>query len=149
MTEETNQPGQGKTGRALPPAPPAGSKGGMSWPDDRTSGDRPPARNGLTVAAMLLGVLSIVGIVLLKSLILGVIAGLLGLIFGIIGLRQVKRGVADRRGFALTGVVAGALGLVISVVLLVLSYRVYNDCKHKIGHAPSSKELTQCVKHKS
>lgn len=149
MTEETQEPGQGKTGRALPPAPPTRSKGNMSWPDDDKSGERPPARNGLTMAAMLLGLLSIVSILLLKSLILGVIAGLLGLIFGILGLRQVKRGIADRRGFALTGVVAGALGLIISVVLLILSYRVYNDCKHKLGHAPSSKELTRCVKNKS
>jgi predicted PurR-regulated permease PerM len=121
---------------------------GPAWPEDDTA-DRPPPRNGMPLAAMLLGVVSLAGVFLFRSVFISVIAGLLGLVFGILAFRQVKRGIADKRGFAIAGIVLGALGLVVSVVLLVLSYHLYSDCKTKLGHSPSQSELTQCVKNKT
>ncbi len=119
-----------------------------SWPEEQTA-DRPPPRNGQPIGALLLGLVSLAGVFLFRSVFISVIAGLLAVVFGVLALRQVKRGIADKRGFAIGGIVLGGLGLVVSVVLLVLSYHLYNDCKNKIGHAPSQSELTQCVKHKS
>jgi uncharacterized membrane protein len=103
----------------------------------------------MPIAALSLGALSLIAILLLKSLPIAVIMAVLAIVFGILGLRQVKRGVADRKGFALAGLILGGVGLVLSIVLLILSYRVYNDCKDKIGHSPSQKELTKCVNDKN
>jgi hypothetical protein len=119
-----------------------------SWPEEQAA-DRPPPRNGMPIGALLLGVVSLAGVFLFRSVFISVIAGLLGVVFGILALRQVKRGIADRRRFAISGIVLGGLGLVVSVVLLIVSYHLYNDCKDKLGHAPNQKELTQCVNNKS
>jgi hypothetical protein len=119
-----------------------------SWPEEGPGGRVGAARNGMTIAALSLGALSLIAILLLKSLPIAVLMAVLAIVFGIIGLRQVKRGIADRKGFALSGLILGGIGLVLSVVLLILSYRVYNDCKDKIGHSPSQKELTKCVNDK-
>jgi uncharacterized protein DUF4190 len=120
-----------------------------TWPDEAPGGRTGPARNGMPIAALSLGALALIAILLLKSLPIAVIMAVLAIVFGILGLRQVKRGVADRKGFALAGLILGAVGLVLSIVLLILSYRVYNDCKDKIGHSPSQKELTKCVNDKN
>ncbi|WBP84798.1 DUF4190 domain-containing protein [Kitasatospora cathayae] len=75
----------------------------------------PPPRNGLGVAAMVLG---IVGTALSLAVLLfwlSWLPALLALIFGIIGLGHARRGVATNRGMALAGVILGITGLVVSV----------------------------------
>jgi len=130
---------------------PKGSTGDLpTWPDEKKDGPARvgPARNGMPIAALSLGALSLVSILILKSLPIAIVLAVVATVLGILALRQVKKGIADKRGFALAGLILGAVGIVLSVVLLILSYRVYNDCKTKIGHSPSQKELTQCVNDK-
>lgn len=131
-------------------SPKAGTGDMPTWPDETKNGPARvgPARNGMPIAALSLGALSLVSILILKSLPIAIVLAVVAVVLGIVALRQVKKGIADRRGFALAGLILGAVGIVLSVVLLILSYRVYNDCKHKIGHSPSQKELTQCVNDK-
>ena len=120
-----------------------------AWPEEAPgSGRVGAARNGMPIASLTTGALSLIAILLLKSLPIAIVLAVVAVVLGIIGIRQVKKGIADRRGFALAGLILGAVGIILSVVLLILSYRVYNDCKHKIGHSPSQKELTQCVNDK-
>lgn len=120
-----------------------------TWPEETPgSGRVGAARNGMPIASLTTGALSLISILLLKSLPIAIVLAVVAVVVGFIGMRQVKKGIADRRGFALAGMIMGAVGIVLSVVLLILSYRVYNDCKHKIGHSPSQKELTQCVNDK-
>lgn len=117
-----------------------------AWPEDTPgSGRVGTARNGMPIASLTTGALSLIAILLLKSLPIAIVLAVVAVVLGIIGLRQVKKGISDRRGFALAGLILGAVGIILSVVLLILSYRVYNDCKHQIGHSPSQKELTKCV----
>lgn len=117
-----------------------------SWPEEQ-AGDRPPPRNGMAVAALLLGVLSIPGVLLLG--ILDIVPALLGVVLGIMAIRQVRSGIATRRGYAIIGTVTGGLGIVLMAVLLVLNAREISSCKAKIGHTPSRAELTKCVSNKS
>lgn len=75
----------------------------------------PRNRNGLGTAGFVLGLLAA-----LFSLLplIGVIAwpmSILGLIFGIIGISQVRQGRADNKGMAITGTVLSAIGLVICI----------------------------------
>jgi len=75
-------------------------------------------RNGLGVAALVLGVLSLVFMLLFPPG--GVIVGILAVVFGIIGVRRVGRGEATNRGQAVAGAITGGIGLLVSVVLLAI-----------------------------
>ncbi len=123
------------------PVPGPRSQQGQRWADDDT--DRPPPSNRMAVAAIILGAASIpFGL----TGYLGVIAGLFAIVFGIIGLRQAKRGRSTRPRLALAGSVLGIVGLVLSIVVLVVSVHKINDCKKHIGHTPNRQELTQCAR---
>lgn len=114
-----------------------------SWSEEPA--DLPAPRNGVAVAALACGAASIPAVYLLG--VVDVVLGLLGLVLGFLALRQVRRGLASRRGFAIAGMVTGAVGIVLVIVAVIASTHVYNDCKHKIGHAPSTAELKQCTGH--
>ncbi|WP_371523090.1 DUF4190 domain-containing protein [Kitasatospora sp. NBC_01300] len=75
----------------------------------------PQPRNGLGTAAMVLG---IVGGVLSLAVIffwLSWLPALLAVIFGVIGLGYVRKGLATNRAMALAGVILGVSGLLVSV----------------------------------
>ncbi|MFC7218286.1 DUF4190 domain-containing protein [Streptomyces polyrhachis] len=74
----------------------------------------PAPQNGLSTAAMIVG---IVGVVLSLALI-GLPLGILALIFGIVGLRRARRGRSTNRGQALTGVILGPLAILASAGML-------------------------------
>jgi hypothetical protein len=50
----------------------------------------------------------------------GALAGVAGIVLGILGLRRVRRGTADGRAMALIGIVCGGLGIVATVALMTL-----------------------------
>jgi hypothetical protein len=139
----------------LPPAP-GGDEFGTAAPhagDSSASPDDLPRdgllpdglpRNGLPTAAMVLGVVS-VGTLLLVPLV-AAICSVLAIVFGIIGLRQVRTGRSNRRGFALTGLATGIAGLVILVVLVGYAIRRFDACQRHVGHQPNTQELLQCRK---
>ncbi|WP_032798173.1 MULTISPECIES: DUF4190 domain-containing protein, partial [Streptomyces] len=102
------------------PAPPAQPYGG--YPGYGAYGAGPAAwgpapNNGLGTAAMVIGIISVVGFCLYG---LNIILGILALIFGIIGLGRAKRGEATNRGMALAGVILGSVGIVVGAAILGL-----------------------------
>ncbi|MEU1290198.1 hypothetical protein [Kitasatospora sp. NPDC005856] len=127
-------PGQGETpgrGEATAPAgatapapalapagPPAGAPGvpGVPyWPPYPMPMPAPQPRNGLGIAALVLG---IVGVTLGLAVILfwlSWLPALLAVVFGAIGLGYVRKGVATNRAMALAGVILGVAGLLVSV----------------------------------
>ncbi|MFJ9522048.1 DUF4190 domain-containing protein [Kitasatospora sp. NPDC101801] len=111
-------PGQGEApeqdGAAAPaPAPAPGEvPGGPYWQPYPALAPQP--RNGLGIAAMVLG---IVGALFGLAVILFWLAwlpSLLAVIFGGIGLSYARRGLATNRGMALAGVLLGVAGLLVS-----------------------------------
>lgn len=93
----------------------------------------PPAqaRNGLGTAALVLGILSLPAIL---TIVLGILFGLLAVIFGIIGQRRARRGEATNAGVAVAGLVTGAIGLVVSVVLIALGLSFFFSHKTQINN---------------
>lgn len=63
-----------------------------------------PPRNGLGTAALILGIIAIPGIL---TVVLGILLGLLALIFGIIGRKRYSRREATNGGAALAGAILG------------------------------------------
>jgi membrane-bound ClpP family serine protease len=93
------------------PGPPAAGYG--SYPPAR------PRRNGIGTAALVLGILGLVLVVLIFFAPLGAVLGLLAVAFGVVGIIRANRGEADNRGQAVAGLVTGAAALVIGLFLAI------------------------------
>lgn len=75
----------------------------------------PQSRNGQGIAAMVLGIVGGVLSLVLVLFWLSWLPALLAVIFGAIGLRHVRKGLATNRAMALAGVILGVAGLLVSV----------------------------------
>ncbi|MBT2383458.1 DUF4190 domain-containing protein [Streptomyces sp. ISL-11] len=84
-------------------------------------GAGPADENGLGIAALVLG---IVGTVLSPSVVLGVVLGILAIVFGAIGRSKASGGRATNKGQALTGLILGGVALVLSVVMVFVYINV-------------------------
>ena len=74
---------------------------------------RGPVKNGLGIAALVLGILG-----LLTSLfVIGGALGLIAIILGVMGLGRVKRGEATNRGMAIAGIVLGVLSVLLAALV--------------------------------
>jgi len=74
--------------------------------------------SGLSITAMILGILSLV---LVWAPFVGIILGILGIIFGGIGMGQTRRDPnLGGRGMAIAGLVCGIIGVAIWVILVAL-----------------------------
>ncbi len=111
-----NGPGRPEGQYGYPAAPPAPYAGYPGYPGyTGQPGWGPAPANGLGVAAMVLGIIAVVGFCMWG---IGVILGILALVFGIIGQGRAKRGEATNGGMALAGVVLGSIAILIGAVFL-------------------------------
>ncbi|MFE6976859.1 DUF4190 domain-containing protein [Streptomyces sp. NPDC057682] len=92
----------------------AGYPGYTGYP---ANGWGPAPANGLGIASLVLGIISVVLFCLWG---LGIVLGVLALIFGLIGRGRAKRGEADNAGVALAGIILGSVGMVVSAAFLGL-----------------------------
>ncbi len=76
-----------------------------------------PPKNGLGVAALIVGILSLV----LSCLVIpGIVGGIIGLVLGVVGRKRVSRGEATNKGVATTGLVLSVVALLLGILFLVL-----------------------------
>ncbi|MDQ1683831.1 MAG: hypothetical protein QOC82_568 [Frankiaceae bacterium] len=90
-----------------------------------------PQQNGLGTAAMVLG---IIGLVLFFTVFIGIVCGVLAIIFGIIGRNRARLGQASNHGQATAGLVTGIIAVVFSIGLILLVTQGHY-CAH-IGTGP-------------
>jgi membrane-bound ClpP family serine protease len=105
-----------------PPYPPQGPPPGQGPAGSYQAGGQPAAsgrRNGMGTAALVLGVVALVLVLLLLFSPLGAFLGLLAVLFGILGLIRVNRGEADNRGQAVAGLITGAVALLFGVLFTI------------------------------
>ncbi|MER8233836.1 DUF4190 domain-containing protein [Streptomyces sp. NPDC094049] len=116
--------GYGYPTAASPAAPAASGYGYPGYPDTSSPyGGGYPGQpgwpqqpsNGMGTASMVLGIIAVAGFCLYG---LGMVLGILALIFGIIGLKKAGRGEATNRGMAIAGIVLGAIGTLVSAVFV-------------------------------
>lgn len=79
--------------------------------------------NGVALAAMILGILALLGLVFILP---GFILGLIALTLGIMGVRRANAiaGPGARKGMAITGIVTGAISLILSALMLIFGFSV-------------------------
>ena len=97
-----------------------------------------PKRNGLGVAALVLGVLAVLTC---WTVVIGFVLGVLAIIFGVVGRGRAKRGEADNRGIATAGLVLGIVGIVLSVVIGLIAGKALVE----LFNSPEGQRLTECL----
>ncbi|MGL4306509.1 MAG: DUF4190 domain-containing protein [Mycobacteriaceae bacterium] len=133
-----------------PPPPPAGFYPPPpigAYPS--YTGNNPPMtpRNGLGIAALVLGIISIV---MFWFFGIGVALGITAVILGFLARRRVKKGEANNGGVALAGIITGVLGFIAGVVFIGFFVWVFKEagisdlgnCLEKAGNNQS--EIDKC-----
>ncbi|MGW7365314.1 DUF4190 domain-containing protein [Streptomyces sp. NPDC054841] len=118
-------PAAAAPGVTQPGAPGYGYPGYPGYPGYGQGGWVQGPANGMGITAMVLGIVAVAGFCLYG---LGVVLGILALIFGFIGRGRVKRGEATNGGMALAGIILGGVGIVISAAFLgLIIWLIAND----------------------
>ncbi|MFC9428531.1 DUF4190 domain-containing protein [Streptomyces sp. NPDC056987] len=86
-----------------------------AYPGYGQTGWQHGSSNGMGITALVLGILAVVTFCFWG---LGIILGVLALIFGFVGRGRAQRGEANNAGMALAGIILGAIGTLISAAFL-------------------------------
>jgi hypothetical protein len=110
-TTTTWQPsaGYGESPGGWPAAADQGSPAPYGWAPAYPAN---PKTNGFCIASLVLAVPPV-------CLVTFGLGSLLGLIFGIIGLRQTRRDRSGGRGLGIAGIILGSLGLIVGVLIII------------------------------
>ena len=99
------------------PAPGQPSSGGPSY------GQQPPTeKRGLAIAALVLGILALLGCWIPVLNIGSIIMGLVGLILGIVAIAKASKGEAGGKVMAMVGAALSVLAIVLSIVVNVIAF---------------------------
>lgn len=101
------------------------------------------ATNGVAVAALVIGILSLLTAFVPVVGLLGVVGGIVAVILGVIGRGKAKQG-ASGSGMAMGGIITGASAIVIAVLITIAlftfgsnvfgeSFRDFNECMQRTG----------------
>jgi hypothetical protein len=96
-------------------------------------------RNGMASAGLALG---ITGILLCWLPLVGLVAGILGIVFGAIGMSKAGRLGGVGRGAATGGLVCGIVSVVLLPVMAAIAIPAFLDYMHKGKRTPSARDLT-------
>lgn len=94
-----------------------------------------PARNGLGISALVLGIIGTVSGLIPFFFWLAGILGLIALILGLAGRGRAKRGEATNKGVTTFGAVLGLVALILSVVGAVLTFKAVDEAVTDINKA--------------
>ncbi len=76
----------------------------------------PMTNNGKAIAALVLGISSLAALLMLPGL--GIVIGILGIIFGILALKELKTRRQAGQGMAIAGLICGGLGTLIHLIMI-------------------------------
>ncbi len=88
-----------------PPPPPAGA---------------PAATNGIAIAGMICGIVSILSAFLIA--LLGLITGILAVVFGVLGRNKALQSGGMGMGQATAGIATGAVGILLSIIAYIIVF---------------------------
>lgn len=105
-------------------------------------------KNGLGIAALVLGLLAVVTSFTLVG---GIVLGLAAIVLGVLGRGRAKRGEADNGGMAIAGVVLGAIGLLLSAAFIAAGVALFSsdsgqslvDCIENAAGDPAAEQQCQ------
>ncbi|MGW2477982.1 DUF4190 domain-containing protein [Streptomyces sp. NPDC001665] len=105
-----------------------------------------PARNGLGIAALILGLIGAVsGLIPFLFWLAGTL-GTIALILGLVGRGRAKRGEATNKGMATFGTVLALIALIMSVVGAVITFKAVDDAVDDLNKAVSDTKASAKAK---
>ncbi|MER7177240.1 DUF4190 domain-containing protein [Streptomyces mesophilus] len=116
--------------QAFPPPPP-----GAGYPMAPPPGPFMQPRNGLGTAALVTGIIGLVLAVTIVLFWVGAILGVLGLVFGFIGMGRARRGEATNKGAALAGAITGGIAVVVAIAVLAFTVWFVNEAGEELDKA--------------
>jgi hypothetical protein len=103
-----------------------------------------PGHPGVATAAMVLGIVAISLAWVPFVVALGLLAAVLAIVLGAVGLRRARRTGANR-AFAVVGIATGAGALVVAIVGIALSVLVYDAYEAYLDPAPNETAVVGCT----
>lgn len=94
-----------------------------AWDRDATHVQSTGGTDGVAVAALVIGILSL----LTSWFVLGGLGGVIALVLGLVALGRIKRNRSAGRGMAITGVVTGALSILVAIVVVIIGVSFFGD----------------------
>ncbi|MCP9957062.1 DUF4190 domain-containing protein [Streptomyces sudanensis] len=121
------QPGYGYPAPAAPPPPPVGYPAAPQPPPYGAPAPAygmpaPQPANGLGTAGLVLGIIGVVCNLTVYLWFVGLIVGVLAIVFGAIGRGRANRGEATNKGAATAGLVMGIISAVLIPVILLVAF---------------------------
>ncbi|GAA0943581.1 DUF4352 domain-containing protein [Pseudonocardia zijingensis] len=87
----------------------------------------PPPRNGLGIAALVLGIVALPLLITGLTAWISVILGLIAVPLALAGLGRVRRGHATNKGATIAGLVLGVVGVVMGILAVVVTVQAVDD----------------------
>lgn len=116
----------------------------ITWSDSAEQAPRP--RHGMSIAALVLGGISLIGLLVLGLLDIVVIVA--AIVIGVLALLRIRKGLGGRKSFAIAGIACGLVAAILFGVLVYTTSRRITDCGHKLGrdlHGLSTKDLQKAL----
>ena len=109
---------------AYPPGPYPGSYPPPPMPYGDYPGGSPAPKNGLGIAALVVGIVGLLGSV---SVVGGVVLGIAAVIMGLVARGRAKRGEATNGGVSLAGVIIGVVAIIAGLVFVAFWVGLFNE----------------------
>ena len=103
-------------------------------------GYQPQGRNGMAIAALVLGIVGLVTSIVF----IGGALGIVGLILGIVSLRSSKR-TGTGRGMAIGGIVTSILAMAATVALVIATVWIVHKAENCSQYSSDSTQYSQCI----
>ena len=103
----------------------------------------PTGGNGIATAALVCGLIAVLLAWMPFIVVAGLVLAVLGVVFGVQGLRRANAG-EPGRGKAIAGIVLGAVGLALSVLGVILSVIVFREVSAFIDPVANRVEVAEC-----
>lgn len=109
---------------SYPPGPYPGGYPPPPMPYSNYPGMPPAPRNGLGIAALIVGVLALLSS---PSMAGGIVLGIAAVALGFVGRARVKRGEANNGGVALAGIIVGVVGIIAGLAFVAFWVGLFRD----------------------
>ena len=102
-----------------------------------------PRSNGMAVASLILGILSLILCWIPGVNFVAIILAIVAIILGILGMKKAKEPMTGGRGMAIGGLITGILGLIISILILAVLGAIFGAANEAVNEAVNNPDLIE------
>lgn len=100
---------------------------------------------GLAIAALVLGILALLGSWIPVLNVVSILMAIVGIILGGVALSKIRKGTASGRGMALGGIITSVLAILVAVLVLAFFASIFDQVENCADPGLTQEEVNQCV----